>query len=374
MTVPDNTTLHVSEPFTKTWKIKNVGTCTWTTDYKLVFVDGDRMDSPDSIPLPVGVAPGQTFNISVSLFAPSDPGQYQGFWQFQAPNGGNFGVGAAAAESIWAKVNVIPLSLGTLGVTPTPGSVTPLASVTSAPLPTGALNVTEDFVGNACAAQWLGNDGALPCPGPEGDTHGFVIALNQAALEDGTTTSLPALLTFPQASADGYIQGTYPEYEVKAGDHLQTTVSCEQGATACSVLYRISYLDASDVSHDLWTLGEFYHGHYFNLDLDLGHLAGQKVRFILSVSSLGSTVEDPALWVAPHIVNFPPPTSTAPAISTSTSPAPSLVPGFTSVPPTSAPTLTPAPTPAVQNPSPVPSIPQIIESILSFLRQLFGGQ
>ncbi|NIP41529.1 MAG: hypothetical protein GWN00_05010, partial [Aliifodinibius sp.] len=29
--------------FTKVWRLQNVGTCTWTADYDMVFISGDRM-------------------------------------------------------------------------------------------------------------------------------------------------------------------------------------------------------------------------------------------------------------------------------------------------------------------------------------------
>src|SRR5688572_30774374 len=51
VTVPDNTRLDAEEKFTKTWKLQNTGSCTWT-DYTIAFVSGDKMDAPDSVPVP----------------------------------------------------------------------------------------------------------------------------------------------------------------------------------------------------------------------------------------------------------------------------------------------------------------------------------
>src|SRR5688572_18810473 len=33
VTIPDNTSITVNDGFTKTWKLKNVGSCTWTSGY-----------------------------------------------------------------------------------------------------------------------------------------------------------------------------------------------------------------------------------------------------------------------------------------------------------------------------------------------------
>ena len=378
VTIFDNTDLRPLEPFTKTWRIKNIGTCSWTTDYKLAFLSGDKMNGPDSVAIPINVAPNQTVDLSVDLIAPSTPGNYQGFWQLQTADGKAFLLTASVKDHIWVKINVITQALGTPTITST---LTPVVSTVTASVltpiaqATSALDITHDFVENACAAKWESPDGTLACPGLDGDIHGFVVISNQANLEDGTTASLPTLLTFPSASSNGYIQGTYPEVQVQAGDHLQTTVSCENGATACSVLFSIRYLDSSGSPHDLWTLGEFYDGKYFNLDLDLSQLAGQKVDFILGVSSIGSSIGDRALWVAPRIVHFPVAAATSAGTSTPTLPVPSSTPTATSTsvstPPAAA---SPTPTPVAGNQGPLPSIQEIINNIISFFKQLLGGK
>jgi hypothetical protein len=374
VTIFDNSVLHQSEPFTKTWRIKNVGTCSWTTDYKLAFLSGEKMNGPDSVHLPINVAPDQTVDISVDLIAPNTPGKYQGFWHLQRPDGKAFLLNASVNDHIWVKINVIAPALSTLTPTPAVSSATP-SGLTPIAQPTSALDVTYDFVENACAAKWVSTDGTLPCPGLDGDIQGFVVTSNQANLEDGTTAPLPTLLTFPSSSSNGTIQGTYPEIQILAGDHLQTTVSCEQGATSCSVLFSIRYLDSSGTSHDLWTLGEFYDGEYFNLDLDLSKFAGQKVEFVLGVSSLGSSVGDRALWVAPRIVHFPLAAPTPIATSTPTLPIPlstaTLTPTFE---PTATLTASPTPTPAPGIQGPLSPIQQIIDNIVSFFKQLLGGK
>jgi hypothetical protein len=46
VSIPDGTDLASGQKFTKTWRLENVGTCTWTTDYDLVFVNGAAMSGP----------------------------------------------------------------------------------------------------------------------------------------------------------------------------------------------------------------------------------------------------------------------------------------------------------------------------------------
>jgi hypothetical protein len=93
VTYPDNTQVPVKTAFTKTWRLKNAGVCTWTSGYKLVFDTGDRMEGPLEQPLtPSTVAPGQTVDISVSLVAPAAPGTYRGYWVIREPGGAVFGI------------------------------------------------------------------------------------------------------------------------------------------------------------------------------------------------------------------------------------------------------------------------------------------
>ena len=368
--------LHLSEPFTKTWRIKNSGTCTWTTAYKLVFVGGDKMSAPTSAALPINVAPAQTVDLSISLLAPDAAGHYEGYWQLQSADGQAFGVGATGSDYIWVKIRAIAPAFSTATATPSVTGTALTASSTPNVTPSvetpAAAQVPYDFVGSACTAQWQSNTGILPCPGLSGDTNGFVIPLDQAHLEDGSTSSLPTLLTFPQDSANGYILGLYPPYEVQPGDHFQTTVGCEQNATGCSTLFRVSYLDSTGAPHDLWSLGEFYDGKYFNLDLDLGPLAGQTIQFVLNVGDLGSPTDDRALWVDPRIVRFPVAAPTPTVTPTATLP-PSTPTASPTVTPPAAPTTVPTTVPA-SNPNQPSSIQQILDSIVSFFRQLLGGQ
>jgi hypothetical protein len=105
---PDNTQLALDKNFTKTWRLKNVGTCTWTSGYKLVFDGGDRMDAPDSQTLTSGsVSPGSTLDVSVDLTAPGHSGTFQGNFRLKEPGGVLFGIGPAATSFFWVKIKAV---------------------------------------------------------------------------------------------------------------------------------------------------------------------------------------------------------------------------------------------------------------------------
>ncbi len=83
VTVPDGTQYSPGTTFTKTWRLKNTGSCAWSASYALVFDSGDAMGGPASLPLPGAVIPGQEIELSVSLTAPAKAGKYRGYWRLR---------------------------------------------------------------------------------------------------------------------------------------------------------------------------------------------------------------------------------------------------------------------------------------------------
>jgi hypothetical protein len=106
VTVPDDSVFEPGDSFTKTWRLRNAGTCTWTSAYSLVFVDGRKMNGPDSVPLPGSVAAGQTVDLSVQLVAPNATGTYRGDWMLRNPDGETFGLGSDADRPFFVQVVV----------------------------------------------------------------------------------------------------------------------------------------------------------------------------------------------------------------------------------------------------------------------------
>ncbi|MFN8380989.1 MAG: NBR1-Ig-like domain-containing protein [Anaerolineales bacterium] len=330
VTVPDGTSFAPGIGFTKTWRLKNIGTCTWT-NYSLMFDSGEKMSGPDSALIPTTVAPGQTVDITVQLTSPTTAGTYRGYWKLKSNTSVPFGIGSAGTKSFWVEIKVSGTGTvpGTITRTPTAG--TPSTPVTPA---TPIAGTSYDFVANVCAATWYSGAGQLPCPGTDGDAKGFVLITNPSKMENGTNDSRPGLITFPQNLNNGYIQGIYPSYKVKAGDKFRTIVNCENGATSCYVVFRLDYSAAGSSSiQTFWAFVEKYEGGVYTADIDLSSLAGQDVKFILSVLSAGSATGDRALWVAPIIYNA------------SSVPAPSATPTVTTAPSSPTPTTTFSPTP-----------------------------
>jgi hypothetical protein len=83
VTIPDGTTISAGENFTKTWEIKNTGTCTWTVQFALTYRQGTIPATVISVPLSE-TAPGGTAQVSVVMQAPGAPGSYRSKWQLCA--------------------------------------------------------------------------------------------------------------------------------------------------------------------------------------------------------------------------------------------------------------------------------------------------
>jgi hypothetical protein len=102
VSIPDGTVIEISKAFTKTWRLKNTGSCTWTSGYQLVFVNGDQMSGSGAQSLTSGtVAPNSTVDVSVNLVAPSGAGTYRGYWKIREPGGATFGVSTGA---FWVEI------------------------------------------------------------------------------------------------------------------------------------------------------------------------------------------------------------------------------------------------------------------------------
>ena len=90
VTVPDGTTVKAGQPFTKTWRIRNSGTCTWSAGYRLAFVGGEALGGTSTL-LGKSVPPNGQTDISVTLTAPSSNGTYKGDWRMHNASNVAFG-------------------------------------------------------------------------------------------------------------------------------------------------------------------------------------------------------------------------------------------------------------------------------------------
>jgi hypothetical protein len=108
VTIPDGTEFAPGKSFTKTWSLKNIGSCPWTSGYDIIFFGGDAMGAPSSVQITTGIVDtGQNVHVSVNLTAPSLPGTYRGNWQLRDPSDVIFGIENSTSGSFWVEI-VVP--------------------------------------------------------------------------------------------------------------------------------------------------------------------------------------------------------------------------------------------------------------------------
>ena len=90
VTIPDNTPVTAGQAFTKTWKVKNAGSCAWDAGFKFAFTGGEQMGGT-TYTLPSAVAAGAVTDISVAMTAPSKTGTLRGNWRMSTAAGQFFG-------------------------------------------------------------------------------------------------------------------------------------------------------------------------------------------------------------------------------------------------------------------------------------------
>jgi len=269
-TIPDGTDFDPGEAFTKTWTLKNSGSCTWTAEYDVVFVEGDAMNAPAAQALTSGsVAPGETVKISLDLKAPVAAGRHQGDFKLRNQHGVLFGIGPEA-KPFWVEIDVV----GTL----------------------------FDFTKNFCASgvNWTSGAGALPCPGTIGDNDGWVVKIDNPILENGYKDDEPGLQVHPEKVNDGWIKGTFPEISVTDGVSFIAIIGCYEDYD-CDVKFKLNYKISGGSEKTLSTWHEVQDNKINRVKVDLSSLAGEKVQFILLVESNGPDTEDRAFWFAPRI-------------------------------------------------------------------------
>jgi len=284
VTIPDEMDLGPGEAFTKTWRLQNAGSCTWSIGYLLYFESGNIMGGPTSQYLTSQpVLPGETIDVSIDLVAPGETGTYQGNWMLRNVKGEGFGIGDYS-KAFWVKINVVE----------------------------GA-GMMFDFSARAEEAAWASGSSPVDYadlggeilnfdqPGDSSDP--YVGLLDQQFLEGGSLSGL-LLAAYPPRGAGNYIIGRFPNYKVNSGDLLFGRVglttnfngSCGNG----DVTYRINVMVAGDPTSrtTLWEWNEVCDSKMKSFEIDLDSYQGETVQIFLVVIANTDSADNRAVWDA----------------------------------------------------------------------------
>lgn len=226
ITIPDGTDLEPGEDFTKTWRIQNVGTTTWTTAYTLVFISGDQMGDVTSVALETSVAPNATVDISVDLVAPTKEGTYRGYWKMLNAAGTYFN------DAIYVEIDVVEDGGGgdeTPTATPTSGSsgqvISNLVMVVDAPQFSGTcphmFSFSATFVVLEAATLTYGLEAGSDTPGFEFN----LPAPQSAGFSPGTYT-----LSFPlefDSTVNGWVRIHFTSPVDIASNKVEFALVCQ---------------------------------------------------------------------------------------------------------------------------------------------------
>jgi hypothetical protein len=126
VTIPDNTPMVPGQTFTKTWLVRNNGTCTWEAGFKFAFTRGEAMGGTTLV-LDKAVSPGAEMELSIPMTAPTNKtGAVRGNWQMSTANGTFFGdeqyviIILGGATSTATATGTIGTATATLTPTETP--------------------------------------------------------------------------------------------------------------------------------------------------------------------------------------------------------------------------------------------------------------
>jgi hypothetical protein len=189
VTIPDGTLMAPSESFNKKWRIKNIGTCTWT-GFSMVFDSGDAMSGPATKAIST-LNPGQEIDLDVDLKAPVTPGSYRGYWRINT----NAGVLVPIVNGSQGKSFYVDIKVQN-PVTATYTQV--VFAVTSVSVASGgtcgAFTATANITTNAAGSvtyHWVRSDGAL-----DGASHPAVVYTAAGTQSVNTTWSASGTGTY----------------------------------------------------------------------------------------------------------------------------------------------------------------------------------
>lgn len=286
VTVADGTVFGYDDSFTKTWRIRNNGSCTWSTQYALVYRSGSQMDGENSYSLTAAVRPGETVDLSIRLNAPAEEGKFTGYWALKSDSGQIFGIGADGSQALWVSINV-----------------------------RDDVELSYDYTQNLCEHTWTTNLGSLACPLPdENILTGYYKIVAQPVLEGGYKDDEAALIMVPPVGNNTYITVKLDDFKVQE-ERFRAVLGCMDGAVNCNVKFVLEYQIRGEQPKVLGTWTETHDKKTTQIDIDLSFLEGKQVNLILTVMSNGGngsqgnnnnnqnspTADDIAFWLFPSL-------------------------------------------------------------------------
>jgi hypothetical protein len=274
LTIPNGQIIPPNTSFTKIWRIKNVGSCTWPKGSYMVPTSGNGWVG-DAAKYNNTVKPGKSVDYKVDLVSPMiSPGSFVAFkgnWLLRVDK--NTKLESRNRDPFLVSIHVTDITAGT---------------------------IVWDFVNSYCSAKWEGtNDNDLDCPSSKDNKYGFVRRPSPATLEGpGSGLVVPAAIwSQPASSKKATITGTFSGMYIPPGTRLRASVGCLHDKKECDVQMDLSYRVIGGDKVLINSILEEYDGvtHTLVDNFDLSPFAGNYVSFIFEVKAIGDK-QPAAAW------------------------------------------------------------------------------
>ena len=161
----------------------------------------------------------------------------------------------------------------------------------------------HDFTAQCQAAMWEGWRITWECPGHYGSG---VVSIDVIEVPDPVSgLASPALRIFlprPQ----GRVTGTFPVWQIRAGDHLRAALACPPDAPVCDLAYSWYFVGYQESYTPLGTWAVTADQPSVEIDVDLSPFADRVVSFMLWVDNLARNKHEQTAWIVnPRIESVP---------------------------------------------------------------------
>jgi pimeloyl-ACP methyl ester carboxylesterase len=102
--IADGAQMSQGQRFTASWTVRNSGTTTWNSNYKLRWAGGQNLSNHADVTVNGSVPPGGSYTFSIPMTAPGTPGLYREDWQLVNPTGTVVNVGSN--PTVWVSIRV----------------------------------------------------------------------------------------------------------------------------------------------------------------------------------------------------------------------------------------------------------------------------
>lgn len=217
-TIPDGTNFQPATAFIKTWRVRNVGTCTWNGSYAIVFDHGEKLGAPDAVPFPGTVVPGQEVDLSLSMTSPAAAGSYESYWKFRNSSGVIF-----VTNPFFVKINVVLPTLPPPAVMPSTKAVMNQVSIAAGS--TGSSSIACPASSVVTGGGFAMNNNMIVYTHSQEDNSWKAYAKNNGGASGLLNTYAVCLYSSP-----GTTSMVWNQVSIPAGNNGNAAVSCPAGS------------------------------------------------------------------------------------------------------------------------------------------------